>query len=74
MDEIQHATEGDMAIRNVDRESSPLREVNAVLRRIRDGSFGNCVQCDEVISSKRLAAVPGRRVVSSARRLPIGIG
>ena len=58
MDEIQYATERDMAIRNVDRESNLLREVKAALRRIQDGSFGTCVQCDEAISSKRLAAVP----------------
>jgi DnaK suppressor protein len=58
MDEIQHATERDMEIRNVDRESNLLREVKAGLRRIHDGSFGTCIQCDEAISPKRLAAVP----------------
>ena len=58
MDEIQYATERDMAIRNVDRDSSLLREVKAALRRIHDGSFGICIHCDEEISSKRLAAVP----------------
>ncbi len=58
MDEIQYATERDLAIRNVDRDSSVLREVGAALRRIRDDSFGICIQCDEAISPKRLAAVP----------------
>jgi RNA polymerase-binding transcription factor len=58
IDEIQNATDRDMAIRNVDRESSLLREVKAALRRIHDGSFGNCILCDEAISPKRLAAVP----------------
>ena len=58
MDEIQYATERDLAIRNVDRDSSLLREVGAALRRIRDDSFGICIQCDEAISPKRLAAVP----------------
>jgi DnaK suppressor protein len=58
IDEIQNATERDMAIRNVDRESGLLREVKAALRRVHDGSFGNCVLCDEAISPKRLAAVP----------------
>ena len=58
MDEIQYASERDLAIRNLDRESSMLLEVKAALRRIHDGSFGTCIECDWAISPKRLAAVP----------------
>ena len=58
MDEIQYATERDMAIRNVDRESNLLRDVKDALRRIHEGSFGTCVECESAISPKRLAAVP----------------
>jgi DnaK suppressor protein len=58
MDESQYALERDLAIRNVDRESTLLRDVKTALRRIRDGSFGTCTECDCVISPKRLAAVP----------------
>src|SRR5580704_3564438 len=58
MDEIQFATERDLAIRNVDRESTLLRQVKAALRRIHDGAFGVCLDCEEAISPKRLAAVP----------------
>jgi len=58
MDEIQYASERDLAIRNVDRESIMLRQVRAALRRIRDGSFGTCIECEWAISPKRLAAVP----------------
>ena len=58
MDEIQGATERDLAIRNVDRESNLLRDVKDALRRIHDGSFGTCVDCESAISPKRLAAVP----------------
>ena len=58
MDEIQYASERDLAIRNVDRESNLLREVKAALRRIHDGSFGTCIECERAISPKRLAAVP----------------
>ena len=57
-DEVQHATERELAIRNLDRESNLLRSVRASLRRIEDGSFGVCLHCEEDISSKRLAAVP----------------
>lgn len=58
MDEIQYATERDLAIRNVDRESTLLRQVKAALRRIHSGSFGTCPDCEEIISPKRIAAVP----------------
>jgi DnaK suppressor protein len=58
MDEIQYASERDLAMRNVDRESSLLRQVKAALRRIHDGSFGVCIECELAISPKRLAAVP----------------
>jgi DnaK suppressor protein len=58
MDEIQYATERDLAIGNVDRESKLLRQVRAALDRVNDGSYATCIECDEDISPKRLAAVP----------------
>ncbi len=58
MDEIQYATERDLAIRNADRDSALLRQVMAALRRIHHGTFGTCVDCEETISPKRLTAVP----------------
>jgi DnaK suppressor protein len=58
MDEIQFASERELAIRNVDRESKLLRQVKAALRRIQDGSFGVCIECESQISPKRLAALP----------------
>src|SRR5271169_2785910 len=58
MDEIQYASERDLAIRNVDRESALLRDVKAALRRIHEGSFGTCIECESEVSPKRLAAVP----------------
>jgi DnaK suppressor protein len=58
MDEIQYASERDLAIQNVDRQSTLLAEVTAALRRIQDGSFGTCTECEAAISPKRLAAVP----------------
>lgn len=58
LDEVQHAAERELAIRNLDRESQMLRNVRAALRRIDDGSFGTCAHCEEDISPKRLNAVP----------------
>lgn len=58
IDEIQTASDRDLAISKIDRQSKELRDVRAALRRIRDGRFGVCEQCDEDIASKRLAAIP----------------
>jgi DnaK suppressor protein len=58
MDEIQYASEREMAIRNVDRDSTLLRAVKAALGRIHDGSFGTCTACESAIGPRRLAAVP----------------
>ena len=58
MDEIQYASERDLAICTADRESTLLREVRSTLRRIHDGTFGICLECESEISPKRLAAVP----------------
>jgi DnaK suppressor protein len=58
LDEVQHAAERELAIRNLDRESGLLRQVKSALIRIDDGSYGTCLHCEEEINPKRLAAVP----------------
>lgn len=58
LDEVQHAAERELAIRNLDRESHLLRNVRGALRRIEEGSFGVCLHCEEDINPKRLNAVP----------------
>lgn len=58
LDEVQHATERELAIRNLDRDSHLLRNVRGALRRMDDGSYGTCLHCEEQISPKRLDAVP----------------
>jgi DnaK suppressor protein len=58
LDRVQHATEREMAIDNIERQSNRLHEVQSALRRIETGTFGACLDCEEPISLKRLAAVP----------------
>lgn len=58
MDEIQYASERELAIRSVDRDSTLLGQVRAALQRIESGNYGNCVECDWLISPRRLAALP----------------
>ena len=58
LDEVQQAGERELAIRNLDRDSSMLRQLHRALVRVADGSYGVCLHCEEDISAKRVAAVP----------------
>jgi len=58
LDEIQAASQRALAVCNLDREFNELRDARAALRRIEEGSFGICQECDQDIHPKRLAAVP----------------
>jgi RNA polymerase-binding transcription factor len=58
LEEIQAASERVLAVSHLDREFNQLRNVQAAIRRIEEGSFGMCQECDEDIHPKRLAAVP----------------
>lgn len=35
-----------------------LREINEALARVEDGTFGECMECEDPISSNRLNAIP----------------
>ena len=58
VEEIQAASQRALAVSNLDREFNQLRDARAALRRIQEGRFGTCQNCDEDIHPKRLAAVP----------------
>src|ERR1700747_3344555 len=58
LEEIQAASLRALAVCNLDREFNQLRDARAALRRIQEGSFGTCQECEEDIHPKRLAAVP----------------
>lgn len=58
LDRIQQAQEREYAMGAIDRDSLRLREVRGALERIDKGTFGICLNCEEEIGAKRLAAVP----------------
>jgi DnaK suppressor protein len=57
-DTTQHIIEREMASRDLSRNASMVRELRAALNRVAEGTYGLCVDCDDPISSRRLAAVP----------------
>ena len=58
LDRIQQATERELALGRLERESQRLREVRDALCRIDAGTFGLRLECGQDIKPKRLAAVP----------------
>jgi RNA polymerase-binding transcription factor len=58
LDRMQQAGNHEYAMSNLERNYNRLREVQIALRRIATGTFGICVDCEEDINPKRLAAVP----------------
>jgi DnaK suppressor protein len=43
---------------SADRDARTLADVTAALNRLRAGTYGQCLTCDEQIAAKRLMAVP----------------
>lgn len=50
------------------REMQKLREIDAAIRRIADGTFGICEETGDLIEEKRLMAQPWTRVSLEAAR------
>jgi DnaK suppressor protein len=57
-DRLQQQLNREVAIRNLDRESRLLKEVQKALGRAEEGTLGICLRCEEEIPEKRLKAVP----------------
>lgn len=57
-DRLQQQLNREVAIRNLDRQSALLKNVQAALARIQDETYGTCLRCDEPIPEKRLNALP----------------
>jgi DnaK suppressor protein len=57
-DRLQQQLNREVAIRNLDRESKLLKDVQAAMNRIEDETFGTCLRCEEPIPEKRLKALP----------------
>jgi DnaK suppressor protein len=66
------AREIDLAQKSRDR--ALLASVDAALKRISEGTFGNCLNCGQEINSKRLDAVPWVRYCITCQELIDGSG
>jgi DnaK suppressor protein len=50
-----------MAKASGERRGAQIREIDAALRRIDEGSYGDCERCQEAINPRRLEAEPTAR-------------
>jgi DnaK suppressor protein len=55
---VQLAGQREFAARTLERETKNLMQIDAALKRVDDGEFGICLDCEEAIAPKRLAALP----------------
>lgn len=58
LESVLWKSEREVAMRKLEGEFVKLREARAALRRIDEGTFGTCEECEEPISPRRLAAMP----------------
>jgi DnaK suppressor protein len=61
MDQTGRSAEREFAILGLNRRSELLRNIQAALQCIEDGTFGTCTNCEGTIGRNRLAAVPWTR-------------
>ena len=58
IESLTQAGERELAVRTLELNSAKLRKTSAALCRIQEGTFGVCLECEEAISPRRLAAIP----------------
>lgn len=58
LDQIQSLNEREIQTNFIDMDARLLRQVKTALKRMRDGDYGICIDCDEPMSPKRLLALP----------------
>jgi DnaK suppressor protein len=58
LDVTQQAAEREVALHSLDRESALARRLRSAIKRVNDGSYGVCLECEEEIAPERLKAIP----------------
>jgi RNA polymerase-binding transcription factor DksA len=60
--------EQDFMIGLIENSEETLREIDAALQRIEDGSYGKCEEGDHLISKNRLKVIPWARLCIECQR------
>ena|SRR6266481_6074088 len=68
MDQAGLSAEREFAILGLNRQSELLRKIQAALRRIENGTFGTCTNCEETIGRNRYSGCPLDTILYSLPR------
>jgi DnaK suppressor protein len=58
LDEIQQNADRTIALDSLTRNWETASLISEALRRVEDGTYGTCAECDEPVSERRLTAIP----------------
>ncbi len=62
LDQVTSGTEREIAVLKADLRAHEIRDVQAAIDKIADGTYGACEECDEPISARRLEILPWVRL------------
>ena len=57
-DHIQASEQREMGLMSRERLIERIERLTAALKRVEDGTYGTCVECDKSIGQARLKAIP----------------
>jgi len=73
-DESVLASQRDLAVDTLNRETAVARQVDKALERIEAGTYGLCARCGDTISSRRLEALPWAELCIACQDAVDGMG
>jgi len=71
-DRATASTSAEVSVVQLAQTESLLKVINAALRRIVEGTFGECLNCGQEIGAKRLKAIPWTRYCLTCQELVEG--
>ncbi|MCI0342968.1 MAG: TraR/DksA family transcriptional regulator [Planctomycetales bacterium] len=60
--------EQELTLGLIEAEQAEVRDIDAALKRIEDGTFGECENCNDPIKPARLKAIPHARLCVDCKR------
>ncbi len=60
--------EQELTLGLIEAEQAEVRDIDGALKRIEDGTFGLCENCEEIIKPARLKAIPHARLCVDCKR------
>ncbi len=57
-EKVRNLADREMEISRIDRATGNMREILSALERVDRGDYGLCIDCDDPIPERRLAALP----------------